>query len=121
MSMKKVLVVDDDASILDAVSLVLEEGGYDVRAIVKGNETVKEASRYRPDVVLLDVLMSGTDGREICKAMKKDTTLKDTPVVMMSAHPTAKHSVVSSGADAFLPKPFDMKSLLDMVSAYTNS
>ena len=100
--MKKILVVDDDSGILDSVSLVLEEGGYDVKAIMKGDKAVQEAVFYNPDVILLDVLMSGTDGREICKAMKKDKNTQDTPIIMMSAHPTVKHMTKECGADAFL-------------------
>lgn len=112
----KILVVDDEMSILDAVSLVLEEHGYMVRTIEKGSEAVSQAKRYKPDIILLDVLMSGTDGREICKAMKQDDVLKQIPIIMMSAHPTAKDSVVSCGANAFLPKPFNLQSLLDVIS-----
>lgn len=69
--MKKVLVVDDDESILEAVSLVLESE-YTVKTIVKGEEVYKEVEGFKPDIILLDVLMSGSDGRVICKNLKEN-------------------------------------------------
>ncbi len=95
--MVKVLVVDDDEGILDAVSLILEEEGFVVETTVKGEETLAKVSSFNPDVILLDVLMSGNDGRHICKKLKHTDALKKIPVIMTSAHPTAKNSVMAMG------------------------
>lgn len=115
---KKILIVDDDESILDAVSLVLEEEGYDVSVTIKGDEIFEKLEIFKPDAILLDVLMSGKDGREICKKLKKDDKTKGIPIIMISAHPSAKESTLSCGANAFLAKPFDTQELIDMVDRF---
>jgi DNA-binding response OmpR family regulator len=70
--MKKVLVIDDDPDILEAVQLVLESGGFDSQASTKGEETYTKVHSYQPDLIILDVLLSGNDGRTICKFCLKN-------------------------------------------------
>lgn len=115
---KKILIVDDDESILDAISLVLEDEGYLVAITMKGDETFEKVNSFQPDVILLDVLMSGKDGREICKKLKQQEDTKKIPIIMISAHPSAKEGAMSCGADDFLPKPFDTSDLLALVFKY---
>jgi DNA-binding response OmpR family regulator len=110
--MKKILVIDDDESILDAISLILEDAGYTVATSLKGEQTYKEVERFQPDLILLDVLMSGNDGRTICRKLKTDKQTKGIPVLMISAHPSAINSIKSCGADDFLAKPFTSEELL---------
>lgn len=119
MNPKRILVIDDDESILDAISLLLEEEGYIVETTPKGEETYKKIDEFHPDLILLDVLMSGSDGREICKNLKQDKKTKDTPIVMISAHPSASRSVFEFGADDFLAKPFETEDLLTKIKKYT--
>lgn len=119
--LKKVLVIDDDESILDAVSLILEESGYAVIIANKGEEAYKKAKKIHPDVILLDVLMSGNDGREICRNLKNSRDTKHIPIVMISAHPSAGDSTKEFGADEFLAKPFHVEDLLQAVKKYTKS
>lgn len=116
----KILVIDDDESILDAVSLILQDEGYEVSSSIKGDEAVSLVHAFKPDVILLDVLMSGKDGREICMLLKRDASTRQIPIIMISAHPTAQADAKTSGADAFLAKPFDTDQLLKMISRYTS-
>lgn len=116
---KKILVIDDDESILEAIAFILEDDGYTVATSMKGEETYKKVASFKPDVIILDVLMSGSDGRIICKNLKKDEATKDIPIIMISAHPTAKESVLEVGADAFLPKPFATAKLLAFVDEFS--
>jgi DNA-binding response OmpR family regulator len=115
---KKVLVVDDDAGILDAISIILKEEGYEVDTAFKGEETLKKAYSFRPDIILLDVLMSGKDGRDICMNFKSNPITKEIPVIMISAHPGAKASIKECGADDFLAKPFDVVDLLSIIKKH---
>jgi len=117
---KKVLVVDDDISILDAISLILEDNDYDVQTAFKGDEAYLKASDFKPNVIILDVLLSGKDGREICKNLKSDEKTKKIPVIMVSAHPGARESTSEVGADYFLSKPFMPDDLLNAVSKFAN-
>lgn len=115
---KKILVVDDDESILDAVALILRDEGYEVRATSKGEEACVVADSYTPDIILLDVLMSGVDGRNICKKLKFEEKTKNVPIIMISAHPSAHEDVFEYGADKFLAKPFDANDLLALIESY---
>jgi DNA-binding response OmpR family regulator len=117
---KKVLVVDDDIDILDAVTLLLEADGFDTQKISRGEEIYNAIASYKPDMILLDMLMSGTDGRVLCANLKKNNKTKKIPIVMMSAHPDARRSIKMSGANDFLSKPFEGSDLLEVVQKYTN-
>lgn len=113
--MKKILVVDDDKDILDAIQIILESEGYTVSTIPKGNETYQAIDEFRPDIILLDVLMSGSDGRTICKNLKKDSKKNHIPVIMLSAHPTIAKEAFVYGANDFLAKPFETEDLLKII------
>lgn len=116
--MKKVLVIDDDPDILDAVQLILASGGYDSEGSTKGDETARKITEYNPDLIILDVLLSGNDGRTICKLLKHDKKTKHIPIIMISAHPSAKDMVKECGADSFIAKPFSLAGLLGEVKKY---
>lgn len=117
---KKILVVDDDPDILDAFQLMLEDAGYEVTTTEKGEyaENLHDANGGLPDVIILDVLLSGKDGRIICQKLKSQEDTKHIPIIMISAHPNAKQSAKAVGADNFLAKPFEMEELLAKVAEY---
>lgn len=117
---KKILVVDDDEGIVDALSLMLEEYGYEVSATLRGEETYQKVNRFNPDLIFLDILMSGADGRVICQKLKADAKTKKIPIVMISAHPSAKRHALRVGADGFLAKPFETDELISLAEKYTN-
>jgi two-component system alkaline phosphatase synthesis response regulator PhoP len=109
-----ILVIDDDDGILDATKDVLEDEGYTVLtsttpAIV---ERLAEAGGPRPQLILLDVFLSGSDGRDVCRHLKAGPATRAIPVILMSAHPGARSGAFASGADSFLPKPYDLDELL---------
>lgn len=112
---KTILIVDDDPDILEALQLIFESVGFTVRTTPKGEETFALVQRFHPDAIMLDVLLSGVDGREICKALKADEATKRIPVIMISAHPVAHISTIAAGADKFVSKPFDMHTLIQTV------
>ncbi len=116
--MKKVLVIDDDPDILDAVQLILDSGGYSSDVTTKGDETYKKIDEYKPDLIILDVLLSGNDGRRICKNLKTHASTKKIPIIMISAHPSAKDSVKQCGANSFVAKPFSIIDLLAEVKKH---
>lgn len=108
---KKILVVDDDKDILEPIALILEEEGYRVEMTAKGEETYKKVTSFKPDLILLDILMSGNDGRKICKKLKSDSKTKNIIIVMMSAHPGADKDSIDAGANDFIAKPFEIGEL----------
>jgi DNA-binding response OmpR family regulator len=115
---KRVLVVDDDPDILDALQMMLEDAGYGVKTCEKGDyaENLRDESGDMPDVIILDVLLSGKDGRTICRTLKAEDVTRHIPVIMISAHPNAEASARDVGADDFVAKPFDIDVLLARVA-----
>lgn len=116
----KILVVDDDPDILDALQLMLEDAGYEVTTSEKGDyaENLHDTNGGLPDVIILDVLLSGKDGRLICQKLKGQDETRHIPIIMISAHPNARQSVTAVGADDFVAKPFDMDELLVKIAKY---
>lgn len=115
---KKILVADDDPAILDAIKIILEMEGYEVGTTVDG-ETVAKMFEEQPHLLLLDIWMSGQDGRDICKALKAQDSTKHIPIIMVSASRDIKKSALEAGADDFLAKPFELVDLLNKVRQYT--
>jgi DNA-binding response OmpR family regulator len=115
--MKKIFVVDDERSILEAVEIMLVEEGYDVKTSSRGSSLLN-LDHDLPDVIVLDVLLSGEDGRDIARKLKAQERTKNIPIVMISAHPSAQYAIKECGAEAFLPKPFDIQELLNVIEKY---
>ncbi len=111
---KKILIADDDPSICDSVKMMLELEGYDVDTTVDG-ETIYKMEKEYPDLLLLDIWMSGQDGRDICKYLKKEAHTKHIPIIMVSASRDIKTSAQEAGADDFLEKPFEQEELLKKI------
>jgi DNA-binding response OmpR family regulator len=115
----RILIVDDDLAILEAVGFALEDAGHEIKLISKSLDgIVAQVELAAPDVIILDMLLSGTDGRNICRLLKSNPSTAPIPVIMMSAHPTAAQSAAEAGADDFLPKPFDIDELLTKVESH---
>jgi DNA-binding response OmpR family regulator len=114
---KKILVADDDPGILEAIQIMLEDEGYDVMVTVNG-ETVAKIFEQEPDLLLLDIWMSGQSGEDICKALKASESTKHIPIIMISANRDTEAIAKSAGADDFITKPFDIDNLLSKVKKY---
>ncbi len=113
---KKILAVDDDSDILDIIRIILEEEGYEVVTLANGNKVLDIVKQNSPDLILLDVMLGGLDGREICRALKEHDLFKKIPVVMISASHNLKNSLLLPGApNDFLAKPFDISHLVKIV------
>jgi DNA-binding response OmpR family regulator len=117
---QKILAVDDDESILEVIQLVLEGEGYLVQASLNG-ECFQNIAGDLPNLILLDVLLSGEDGREICKRLKSDATTARVPIIMLSAHSDTSKIADTSGADDYLEKPFDVDVLIEIVEKHLAS
>lgn len=115
--MKKILVVDDDESILEMVQLFLVGEGYEVQTSLNG-ACFQQMHSDLPDLILLDILLSGEDGRELCQRLKGDVKTRHIPVILFSAHFSARDITTMSGADAFLPKPFHLNELINLLKRY---
>ncbi|NPV71526.1 MAG: response regulator transcription factor [Firmicutes bacterium] len=110
----KVLVVDDEANIRELVRLYLEKDGYQVHEAEDGEKAVALADELRPDLVVLDVMLPGIDGIQVCSRLK---SLGDAPVIMLSAKSEEGDKIqgLDTGADDYVTKPFSPRELLARV------
>jgi DNA-binding response OmpR family regulator len=118
ISPKKIMIADDDPGIVDAIEMLLEFEGYHVTSTGDGAD-VLDLKEELPDLLLLDIWMSGEDGRDICKKLKQLDVTKNIPVIMISASRDIKESAMAAGADDFLAKPFEMNELLEKIKNLT--
>jgi DNA-binding response OmpR family regulator len=112
----KILVIDDETTILSALQIFLEQEGYQVEAISKYQGYLEGLNKSElPDLIILDILLMEEDGREVAKKLKGSTKTKHIPIIMISAHPTADKTARRAGADEFLAKPFEVDTLLEAI------
>ena len=113
---QKILIVDDDENIAELISLYLIKECYETKIVGDGEEAIREFERYHPDLVLLDLMLPGKDGYQVCREIRMHDT---TPVIMLSAKGEVFDKVLGLelGADDYMIKPFDSKELVARVKA----
>lgn len=115
---KKILAVDDDSDILEVIKIILEDEGYTVSTLTDGNKVFEHINADQPDLILLDVMLGGMDGRDICRAIKSDSKLNQIPIIMISAsHNMDSFLKMPGSPNDFLAKPFDINHLIKTVNA----
>jgi len=114
---KNIMVIDDDPAILDSIGMLLEFEGYRVTVSSDAAGLLSMESEL-PDLLLLDIWMSGTDGRDICKQLKQQSSTRNIPVVLISASREIEKSAKQAGANDFLSKPFEVDDLLRKVEMH---
>ena len=119
MAREKILVVDDEQDILDLVSYNLKKEGYNVVAVTSGEEAISAARSASPDLVLLDLMLPGVDGLEVCKTLKYDPQTNRIPIIMITAKGEESDIItgLELGADDYIAKPFSPKVLIARVRA----
>jgi len=115
--MKKILLIDDDPDVITVLQLLPKKKGYEVATAAREEEAYKQVASFDPDLIVLDVLLSGVDGRQVCKKIKNTPESKHIPIIMFSAHPGAQKNMEDFGADDFLPKPFESSKILERIEA----
>lgn len=104
-----VLVIDDDPDIGAMFKMLLEFNGYNTVVTENAEKAEAIAKAGTIDLIIMDMLLSGVNGTDICASFKKDEAISKIPLIMMSAHPDAKTICLHAGADDFISKPFDVK------------
>ncbi len=113
---QKILIVDDDTNIAELISLYLAKECYETRMVYDGESALKEFESFRPNLVILDLMLPGIDGYQVCRQIR---TQSKTPIIMLSAKGEVFDKVLGLelGADDFMVKPFDNKELVARVKA----
>jgi DNA-binding response OmpR family regulator len=112
---KKVLVIDDDEAVLDVMKEALVYEGFEVKIADKADDIQSMISTYRPDLLLIDYILNGINGGEICHQLKENNSTGKLPVIIVSAYPKVLTSLGLYGCDKFIPKPFDLDDLVGSI------
>ncbi|MBE9519532.1 MAG: response regulator transcription factor [Proteobacteria bacterium] len=116
---KQILVVEDEEDILELVCFNLKKEGYQVRGVSSGEEALQEVERQIPSLIILDLMLPGADGFDVCKSLRSDSRTKAVPVIMLTARSEEADIVIGLelGADDYLTKPFSPRELIARVRA----
>ena len=119
---KKILIVDDDPDLVEAVTMILESKNYDVAAAYGGLEGLQKAKTEKPDLIVLDVMMPDKDGYVVCKELKADPQLRKIPVLLLTAVvskiPTTRYTQqmgLETEADDYIDKPVEPEVLVKRI------
>jgi CheY-like chemotaxis protein len=117
----KILVVDDDAGNVEVMRELLEDK-YDWRVATHGSEAIKMAFMYQPEIILMDVMMQGMDGYEVCRRLREFSCFKSTKIIIMSSRAMVSDIAkgYEAGADDYVSKPFDGIEFLDRLEEYSS-
>ncbi|RKX23006.1 MAG: DNA-binding response regulator [Candidatus Zixiibacteriota bacterium] len=114
MNNKHIIIIEDEADIQELIKYTLSKEGYKVTGFTSGEEGLKSVKQLKPDLILLDLMLPGMDGLEICRQLKKESTTDHIPIIMLTAK-TEESDIVSGlemGADDYITKPFSPKVLI---------
>jgi CheY-like chemotaxis protein len=115
MASKVIMIADDDIGIVESMKMLLQDEGYRVVA-PNYTKTYDAISAVKPDLLLLDIFMSGIDGRDITKQLKAHPDTKDMPIIIVSANRQTESIAKDAGADDWVPKPYEAEILLNKIS-----
>lgn len=114
---KRVLILDDDDDILNILSILLLENGYEIQTLSSGENIFQEIKEFAPDLVVMDVMLADMDGRKICRELKSSYDTKTLPVILISGTHDLANSLNQQGApNDFVAKPFDLDYFLNKVA-----
>lgn len=110
----RILLVDDNKNFCETIADVLTMEGFDMFLAYNGEEAIKKAQEVSPDLIVIDVMMPGMNGFELCENVRSDIELKNLPVIMMTGYDSKDNKLKSyySGTSAYLVKPFNVKDLI---------
>ena len=118
--MKKILIVDDEADIIEILQFVLEANDYECVTAMDGEEGLKLAREINPDLIILDVMMPKINGYKISRLLKYDNKYKDIPILMITARSQEEDKIIGeeTGADEYITKPFKVDYVVEKVKSY---
>jgi two-component system, OmpR family, phosphate regulon response regulator PhoB len=114
----KILVIEDNPDIKEILDYILNDEGHEVVECNDGS-SIEVLERLRPNLILMDEMLTGVRGSELIKKMKADEAKRRTPVILISAMPNLNEIAAQCGADAFIEKPFNLETLTDLIKNFT--
>jgi DNA-binding response OmpR family regulator len=117
--MKKILLIEDDDSLRDGISLLLLDEGYQIKSLPDGSNFQRIVSEFKPDLYLIDYRLPGKDGLEITKIIRSSSTKSQTPVILLSATgDNLPEKARIAGANEFVRKPFNIDNLIELIQKH---
>jgi len=115
--MHRVLIVDDEPNIVLALRLLMRKEGYEIRAVADGEEALAAVREFRPDLILLDVMLPKVDGYEVCRRIRADPELRGTTIIMLTAkgREVEREKGLALGADLYVTKPFSTRDVIQTI------
>ncbi len=116
---RSIVVIEDNKDVLEAITSILEYSGYRPIGLTRFSEEVFDSlNSEEVGLIILDVMLSGYDGRDLAKRLKSKKETREVPIVMISAYPNIESSVREAGADGFIQKPFGIDDLIREIEQY---
>lgn len=118
MNRKKILIVDDEAQLVDLIKMRLEKENFEVSVAYDGEEGLQKARSIKPDLIILDIMLPKVDGYMICSLFKRDKRYAQIPIILFTARSQEEDRQLGEkvGADAYIVKPYEPKTLLDKIT-----
>ncbi|MBK0379969.1 response regulator transcription factor [Mucilaginibacter segetis] len=114
---KKILIVDDNELIVEMMSFILSANGYDVKSLPSGEYIMREIDSSQPDLLIMDVMLPGVDGINLCRILKHNKATEKLPVIICSGSADLEKTLLADGApDDYLRKPFDLSTFINKVA-----
>jgi DNA-binding response OmpR family regulator len=115
---KKILVVDDDAELIELISFNLKQAGYAIGTAINGIDAIKKARSMEPNLIVLDVMMPELDGFAVCEILRRDRATASIPILMLTALSSELGRIagLASGANEFVTKPFSPRLLVNRIA-----
>ena len=121
MSKGKVLIIDDEKLLVKSTKMALEAFGFETEGALTGREGIQKAEEFKPDAILLDIMMPEMDGWQVLALIKENSKIKDIPVIIFTAKEYSDGKLLAEkhGAVDFIAKPFELADLIEAVGKYT--
>lgn len=120
MQKSHILIVDDDKDIVSAIDTILQMEDYEVIKAYTGEDSIRQARKYKPDLILLDYMLPDMNGNKVVEILREKEKC-DVPIILISAAHNVKELAKKMAVNACITKPFALEDLLDSVARYTNS
>lgn len=120
MSKKRILIFDDDTIILEVISIIFEDAGYEVKISETSHDIIEKVADFHPDVILMDNWIPNIGGVEATQMLKSHPEFKDIPVIYVTANNDISALAKEAGADDYIAKPFDLVDLEEKVEMFCN-
>jgi DNA-binding response OmpR family regulator len=115
---RKILIVDDEPQLVEMVKMRLESAGYEVSCAYDGQDGLDKARKWKPDLIILDLMLPKMDGYKVCGLLKNDSRYSKIPIIIFTARAEEADEALGmeAGAQAYIKKPFDQKTLLAKIA-----